>query len=292
MSHIAYVNGRYVPHRLAQVHIEDRGFQFADAVYEVTCIWNGVPVDHAAHLARLERSLKELRSPMPCSRAALTVIVREIVRRNRISKGIVYLQAGRGVAPRNHPFPTKAVRPSLVVTARHGTGPTEATAQKGVAVVTHPDERWGRVDIKSVGLLANALAKQKAVEAKAFEALLVRPDGTVTEASSSNAWMVTKDKVLVTHPLTNQILGGVTRAALLRLAADAGYRVEQRAFTVKEALEAKELFLTGTTTFVLPVVQVDDRTIGNGAPGELSLDLRRRYVAYIDGLDQRAWASS
>lgn len=292
MSHIAYVNGRYVPHKLAQVHIEDRGFQFADAVYEVTCVWNGVPVDHAAHMARLARSLRELRTAMPASPAALTVILREVVRRNHVDRGIVYIQAGRGVAPRNHLFPSKPVKPSLVVTARHGAGPSDAVAAKGVALITQPDERWGRVDIKSVGLLANALARQKAAEAKAFEALLVKPDGTVTEASASNAFIVTKDKVLVTHPLTNHILGGVTRARVLKLAAAAGYAVDERPFTLNEALTAKEVFLTGTTTFVLPVSQIDGQPIANGGPGTVATDLRERYVAFINALDQRAWETA
>lgn len=289
MSHVAYVNGRYLPHRRAFVHIEDRGYQFADAVYEVTCIWNGRPVDLAGHLDRLERSLGELNSPMPASRAGLAMITREVVRQNLLTNGIVYHQVGRGVAPRNHLFPPHPVRPSLVITARHGVGPSDAVAQVGVKVIRHPDQRWGRVDIKTVGLLANAIAKQKAAEAKAFEALLIRPDGVVTEASSSNVWMVTKDKALVTHPLSTQILGGVTRRAVMKLARNAGYAVEERTFSLDEALAAKELFLTGTTTFVLPIVQVDDRPVGNGAPGTVALDLRQRYVASIDALDDSAW---
>ncbi|MBM3514854.1 MAG: D-amino acid aminotransferase, partial [Alphaproteobacteria bacterium] len=185
MSHVAYVNGRYLPHKQATVHIEDRGYQFADAVYEVTCVWNGRPVDHAGHMVRLERSLAELGAQMPMSKAAMTVVIREVVNRNRLERGIVYLQVGRGVAPRNHLFPVGQVRPTLVVTTRHGVGLSEAAARSGVKVITHPDQRWGRVDIKSVGLLANAIAKQKAAEASAYEALLVKSDGTVTEASSS-----------------------------------------------------------------------------------------------------------
>lgn len=292
MSHVAYVNGRYVPHKEATVHIEDRGYQFADAVYEVTCIWNGKPVDHAAHLRRLVRSLAELRISMPCSAAALTAITREIVWRNRIQKGTVYLQVGRGVAPRNQSFPIKPTKPSIVMTAKHGTGPSESLAQKGVKVTVQPDIRWGRVDIKTVGLLPNALAKQAAVEAKAFEALLVKPDGTVTECSTANAWIVTKDKVLVTHPTTNEILGGVTRDTVKRIAKAAGYEVQERTYNLDEALAAKEMFLTGTTTFVLPVVQVDERSIANGGPGQVSLDLRQRYVDYVNALDETAWAVS
>jgi D-alanine transaminase len=234
--------------------------------------------------------LTEVRIAMPCSEAALTAIAREVVRVNRLVKGTLYMQVGRGVAARNHAFPTKAMKPSVVMVAKHGPGPSEATAQAGVKVTAQPDIRWGRVDIKTVGLLPNALAKQAAAEVKAFEALLVRPDGTVNEASASNACIVTKDKALVTHPLTNAILGGITRDTVLRMAKDAGYQVQERAFTMDEALAAKEMFLTGTTTFVLPVVQIDERTIANGSPGEVSLDLRRRYLAYVEALDETAWA--
>ncbi|MSO97377.1 MAG: D-amino-acid transaminase [Rhodospirillaceae bacterium] len=290
MSHVAYVNGRYLPQKQASVHIEDRGYQFADAVYEVTCIWNGLPVDHAAHMRRLRRSLSELRIAMPCSEAALTAITREVVRRNRVTRGTVYLQVGRGVAVRNHSFPAKPVKPSLVIVAKHGAGPTESVAQAGVKVLAQPDIRWGRVDIKSIGLLPNALAKQAAVEAKAFEALFVTPSGTVTEASASNAWIVTKDKALVTHPLSTEILGGVTRDTVLRLAKAAGYEIQERPFSLAEALAAKEMFLTGTTTFVMPVVRVNERPIANGSPGSVSLDLRQRYIAYVNALDERAWA--
>jgi D-alanine transaminase len=290
MSHIAYVNGRYLPHKQASVHIEDRGYQFADAVYEVTCIWNGLPVDHAAHLQRLRRSLAQLRIPMPCSEAALTAIQREIVRRNRVNRGTIYMQIGRGVAARNQPFPSQPVKPSLVMTAKHGAGPAESVAQVGVKVTVQPDIRWGRVDIKSVGLLPNVLAKQAAAETKSYEALLVKPDGMVTEAGAANAWIVTKDKALVTHPLGNHILGGITRATVMRIAANAGYKIQERAFSLDEALAAKEMFLTGTTTFVLPVVQVDERTIANGSPGSVSLDLRQRYIDYVNGLDETAWA--
>jgi D-alanine transaminase len=290
MSHIAYVNGRYVPQRLATVHIEDRGYQFADAVYEVTCIWDGRPVDHSGHIKRLARSLSELRIAMPCSAAALTVIMREVVRLNRVMRGTIYIQVGRGVAVRNHPFPTKPIKPSLVMVAKHGAGPSEAVAQAGVKLIVQPDIRWGRVDIKTVGLLPNALAKQAALEAKAFEALLTKPDGTVTEACAANAWIVTKDKVLVTHPLTNEILGGITRDTVLRIATRAGYQVQERAFSLDEALAAKEMFLTGTTTFVLPVVQVGERPIANGAAGSVALDLRQKYLDYVNALDDRAWA--
>ncbi len=288
MSHIAYVNGRYLPQQAARVHIEDRGYQFADGVYEVMCIWNGYPVDLAGHMQRLNRSLKELQMASPASDGALTLILREVVRRNRLEMGTVYIQVNRGVAPRAHAFPSAKVRPSLVVTAKHGAGPSETVAQAGVKVITLPDIRWERVDIKSVGLLPNALAKQSASEAKAFEALL-HVDGTVTEASSSNAWIVTPDKTIVTHPPTNAILAGITRATVLKIARKAGYSIEERPFTLTEALKAKEVFLTGTTTFVMPVVQIDERPVANGTPGTIALDLRQRYRAYMDGLTDAAW---
>ncbi len=288
MSHIAYVNGRYLPQADAYVHIEDRGYQFADGVYEVMCIWNGLPVDLTGHIARLNRSLRELSMASPASDGALTFIMKEVVRRNHVEKGTVYIQVNRGVAPRAHAFPSKNVKPSLVITAKHGAGPSESVAEAGVKVVTTPDIRWKRVDIKTVGLLPNAMAKQVAAEARAFEALL-HVDGTVTEASSSNAWMVTPDKTIVTHPSTNAILSGITRATVIRIAKEAGYKVQERAFTVAEALKAKEVFLTGTTTFVMPVVQIDEKTVANGSPGTVALDLRQRYRAFMDGLTDTAW---
>ncbi len=289
MSHIAYVNGRYLPQKQANVHIEDRGYQFADGVYEVTCIWNGLPVDYAGHLKRLKRSLAELRIAAPMTDGAWTVILKEIIRRNHLSRGTVYMQVNRGVAPRLHTFPGNNVRPSVVVTAKHGAGPPESVAEAGVKVVTVPDQRWGRCDIKSVGLLANALAKQTAAEAKAFEALLHKADGTVTEAAASNAWLVTRDQVLVTHPVGNSILAGVTRGTVIKIARDAGYKVEERPFTLEETQRAKEVFLTGTTTFVMPVVQIDERVVANGSPGTVTRDLRARYRAFMDALTSDVW---
>jgi D-alanine transaminase len=290
MSHIAYVNGRYLPHRDASVHIEDRGYQFADGVYEVAAIWNGLPVDYKGHIARLWRSMAELRMREPMSPQALTVVVREVVERNRFRTGIVYIQVNRGVAPRAHPFPGGTVKPSLVVTAKHFGGSSDAMAEQGAKVVTAADIRWARRDIKSVGLLANVLARQSAAESKAYEAILVTADGTVTEASASNAWIITADKTIVTHPATNDILGGITRTTVKRLAEQAGYKVVERPFSLAEALSAKEVFLTGTTTFVMPVAQIDDKPIGNGAGGLIALDLRQRYRRYMESLDPAtAW---
>jgi len=289
MSHVAYVNGRYVPQGFAQVHIEDRGYQFSDGVYEVVCVWDGLPVDYAPHIRRLARSLNELRIQQPMSWKALTVAVREIVRRNRLNKGIVYIQINRGVAPRAHPFP-KNTAPSVVITAKHSAGPAESVAKRGVNVVTADDIRWSRRDIKSVSLLANILSKQKASEGKAFECLLVDAKGYLTEASAANVWMVGRNKTIVTHPESQTILSGITRASVMKIAKDAGYTVAERPFTLKEALNAKEVFLTGTTTFVMPVVRIDDRAIANGHPGEYALDLRQRYAKYIGNIDKsKAW---
>lgn len=290
MSHIAYVNGRYLPHRAAMVHIDDRGYQFADGIYEVVYVWKGQPIDFGPHIVRLKRSMKELRIAEPMSAGAMTVIVKEVLRRNFVVNGIVYIQVNRGVAMRAHPFPAAHVKPSLVVTARQGVVPSAKLAEQGGRVVTARDIRWERRDIKSVGLLPNVLARQTAIEDGAYEAILYKPDGTVTEASSSNVWIVTADKTIVTHPTTEAILGGITRATVRDLARAAGYKVEERTFTLDEARAAKEVFLTGTTTFVLPVVQIDDRTVGNGAPGLIATDLRERYMRYMDDVDPAtAW---
>ena len=290
MSHISYVNGRYLPHAAASVHIEDRGYQFADGVYEVICYWNGKPIDYKGHMQRLERSLAELQIRQPCTMRALTVIVREVVARNRLTTGHIYMQINRGVANRAHYFPKPSVKPSVVVVTKPVAGPSDAVAEKGGKVVTTPDIRWERVDIKSVSLLPNCLAKQLAQEAKAFETFLHLPDGTVTEASASNAWMVTPDQTIVTHPANGAILSGITRTTVLKLARDAGYKVEERPFTLKEVFAAKELFVTGTTSFVMPIVQVDDRVIANGSPGTVALDLRARYRNYVDTVDPAtAW---
>ncbi|MBF0560808.1 MAG: D-amino-acid transaminase [Alphaproteobacteria bacterium] len=283
MPRIAYVNGRYVPHVDAKVHIEDRGFQLSDGIYEVIAIRGGYPIDLAPHLVRLDRSLRELRIAMPVATNVLKMILGEVVRRNGIDEGIVYLQITRGVARRDHAFPVKSSR-SLVITARRHKLPTEATFEKGVAVVTAPDLRWRRCDIKSVGLLANALGKQTAKEAGAYEAWLVNPDGFVTEGSSSNAWIVTANGDVGTHPGNNDILSGVTRKAVIDVATKLRYKVVERPFTVAEALTAAEAFLTSTTSFLMPVLRIDGKTISSGKPGPIS---RRLWRAYVDSLATR-----
>ena len=279
MTRIAYVNGRFVPKADAVVHIEDRGYQFADAVYEVWALFGGKLADPAGHFARLERSLAELGIAMPMSPKALTVVLKETVRRNRISEGLVYLQVSRGVARRDHPFPPEGTPPAVVVTvSRVDREATEARAARGVSVITAPENRWGRCDIKTVGLLPNVLAKQKAREAGAVEAWFVDDLGLVTEGGSSNAWIVDADGTLRTRDTNANILRGVTRLSLIEVAREAGLKVEERPFTPQEALDAREAFITGAGTLVLPVVAVDGKPVGSGKPGPVAARLRALYI--------------
>ncbi len=282
MSRIAYVNGRYVPHREARVHVEDRGFQFADAVYEVVAVRDGELVDEAPHLRRLKRSLGELRIALPMRDAALRLVMREVIRRNGVRNGIIYVQVTRGAAPRDFAFPAKA-RPSLVMTARHQRGPHPRLVEEGVAVITIPDIRWARPDIKSVALLPNAHGKQQAKEAGAYEAWQVDRDGNVTEGTSSNAWIVTAAGEVVTRQADTSILNGVTRLSLIALLKGEGLRLVERPFSVAEAKAAREAFLTSATNFVLPVVSIDGTPIGNGHPGSVVTRLRQAYEAHAAG---------
>jgi D-alanine transaminase len=283
MSRIAYVNGRYLPQRGAAVHIEDRGYQFSDGVYEVCEVRGGCIIDQRRHLARLKRSLDELRIEMPMSEAALAIVMRECVRRNRFRDGIVYLQITRGVAHRDHGFPPPGTRPSVVVTA-HGldVAANERTAAEGVAVITVPDNRWQRVDIKSISLLPNVLAKQAAREQGAKEAWFVDHGGHVTEGSSSNAWIVTKGGKVVTRPADSGILRGITRTVLIDVIKAQGLQLEERPFTIEEAYGAREAFLTSASQIVMPVVRIDDRPVGNGAPGSVATTLRAEFHRYAE----------
>ncbi|MDF1790693.1 MAG: D-amino-acid transaminase [Thalassobaculaceae bacterium] len=282
MSRIAYVNGRFVPHSQAEVHVEDRGYQFADGVYEVVLVQNGVMVDEIPHLDRLNRSLDELRIAHPLSRGALRAQMRELVRLNRIRNGLVYMQVTRGVAKRDHPFPKNA-KPSIVMTAKRISMPSQDTVDNGVKVITIKDIRWERCDIKSVALLPNILGKQQARENGAFEAWQVDDDGNVTEGTSSNAWIVTQDGELVTRPATHDILNGITRLSILKLAARQGLKFVERPFSVEEAKKAREAFASSATAFVTPVTQIDDTVIGNGKAGTLSSGLRDSYLDYAAG---------
>jgi D-alanine transaminase len=283
MSRIAYVNGRYLPHQAAAVHVEDRGYQFSDGVYEVCEVRGGHIIDERRHMERLKRSLDELRIDMPMSQAALAIVLRECLRRNRVWDGILYLQITRGVARRDHGFPPPGTRPSIVVTA-HGIdfAANERTAAEGVGVVTVPDNRWQRVDIKSISLLPNVLAKQTARERGAKEAWFVDRDGHVTEGSLSNAWIVTKGGKVVTRPADYGILRGITRTVLIDVIRAHGLTFEERPFTVEEAYGAREAFLTSASQIVMPVVRIDDRPIGNGAPGSVATALRAEFHRYAE----------
>jgi D-alanine transaminase len=279
MSRIAYVNGRYVPHARASVHIEDRGFQFADGVYEVWWVFNGRLGDSNGHFQRLARSLSELSIAAPMSDAALDRVLRETVRRNRVGDGMVYLQITRGVARRDHAFPPDGTPVSMVVTAKSvNFAALDAKAMQGVAVITRPDQRWARCDIKSVSLLPNVLAKQAAREHGAYEAWLIDKDGLVTEGASTNTWIVDAQGVLRTRDTDANILRGVTRKTVMKLAAELQLRIEERPFTVAEVLAAREAFMTAATAFVTPVVSIDGKAIGSGKPGPISQRLRVLYL--------------
>ena len=283
MSRIAYVNGRYLPHAQAQVHIEDRGFQLADGVYEVCEVRHGALIDETRHLDRLSRSLSELRIAWPMARAALQVVLREVVARNRVSGGLVYFQITRGAAPREFYFPGPDVRPSLVVTARSfNPAAIEKNAAQGVAVKTHPDQRWARRDIKSISLLPNVLAKQAAREAGAFEAWLIDAEGFVTEGASSNAWIITQDGRLVTRKADNDILKGITRTTLIDVLARSNLKLEERAFTIAEAKAAQEAFLSSATTIAMPVVSIDGAPVGDGKPGPVVKRLRAEFHRFAE----------
>jgi D-alanine transaminase len=283
MSRVAYVNGRYLPQSKAMVHVEDRGYQFADGVYEVCEVRDAKIVDERRHMARLQRSLKELyiRPPMPLS--ALSVILHETVRRNRVRDGIVYLQVTRGVARRDHAFPPPQTAPSIVVTARRlDRAKREREAQEGISVITTADLRWARVDIKSVGLLPNVLAKQAAREQGAREAWFVDAKGFVTEGSSANAWIVTNEGKVVTRPADHGILRGISRTVVLEAIAALGLEFEERPFTVAEAHAAREAFVTAASQIVLPVIQIDGRPVGNGHPGLIATELRRNFHRHTE----------
>jgi D-alanine transaminase len=279
MSRVAYVGGQYLPHRQAAVHIEDRGYQFGDGVYEVVSVRGGRLLDEERHLARLHRSLTELRINPPMGDGALKIVMREVIRRNGVNTGIVYLQVTRGVAPRDHAFP-KAAKPVLVVTSRRSRPADPRLGHDGIAVITIPDIRWHRCDIKSVALVANVLGKQQAREAGAYEAWQVDRDGQVTEGTSTNAWIVTADGTVLTRAADHAILNGVTRAAILDIIHREGYRLVERPFSVAEAKAAREAFLTSTTADLLPVVRIDGDPVANGKPGPLSRKLRETYLLH------------
>lgn len=278
MSRIAYVNGAYQRHADAAVHIEDRGFQFADGVYEVCEVRHSFIVDLTRHLDRLDRSLKEIRIAWPMTRAALVVVIREVLRRNRIRNGLFYLQVTRGAARRDHVFPAEGTPSTLVVTAKR----TDASliAKKnavGIRAITVPENRWDRVDVKTVGLLPNVLPRQAAKDEGAQEAIFVEPDGTVKEGAATNVWIVDKGGALRTRHADHGILRGITRTTLMDVAATAGIDIEERAFSVEEMLAAREVFITAATSICFPVVAINGKIIANGHPGSVSQKIREAF---------------
>lgn len=281
MARYAYVNGRYVEHREASVHIEDRGYQLADGVYEVVGVRDGKLIDEKPHIDRLDRSLKELRIDWPVSRNTLGFIIRELMRKNRLRDGLVYMQVTRGVSRRDHGFPTTPVKPALVLTTKV-TKHILADAGPGVAVKSMPDIRWERCDIKTVALLPNVLAKQAAREAGAYEAWLLDEKGCVTEGASTNAWIVTQDGELVTRQTDNAILSGITRSSLKTICNSLQLKLVERPFSLEEAKKAKEAFITSATSFVTPVVKIDGEKVGDGKVGATARRLREEYVRFSE----------
>lgn len=280
MSRVAYVNGSYVPHAYATTHVEDRGYQFSDGVYEVICLMHGRLLDEEPHYDRLDFSLGELQIPQPCPRQSLQVIVEEIVRRNRLQEGMVYIQVSRGVAPRNHPFPTDT-KPILVVTARHFDHQKFQTVRStGVKVISLIDGRWNRPDIKSVSLLPNILGKQKAIEAGAFESILINDKGHVTESNATNVWIVNAQGKLQTHPAGSEILNGITRQRLIQIAGERRLPILETPFTMQEMIRAREAFLSASVTGIVPIVQVDEHIIASKKVGDITQQLQNHYANF------------
>jgi D-alanine transaminase len=279
MSPVAYVNGAYAPLASAAVSVLDRGFQFADSIYEVWAVRGGRMFDTEAHMARLRRSLSELRIRLDMSDKALFVVLRETQRRNHVTDGIVYIQISRGVAPREHVFPSADVRPTIIVTAKNlGLTAIAKRAMQGIRVITLPETRWARCDIKSVNLLPNVLARQQAKEKGAFEAWFVGDDGYVTEGTSSNAFIVDAEGRIRTPALSNHILHGVTRAALIEIARERRMKLVEQPFTVKEAKAAREAFISAASNPAVPVIAIDDVPVGEGRPGPVAQALRAFYL--------------
>ena len=279
MDSIAYVNGSFVPLSEAKVSILDRGFLFADGIYEVAAVLDGKLVDNASHLARLKRSVGEISLELPEGLARIEEIQKELVARNKLENGLVYLEVTRGAdTGRDFAFP-KGVKPTLIMFVTVKDIVDAPSARTGIAVITLPDIRWERRDIKSVALLAQVLAKQAAAAAGAGEAWMIE-DGKVTEGGSSSAFIVTQDDVLVTRQNGSEILPGCTRKAVVRLAEERQLHVEERAFTVTEALAAKEAFITSASSFVQPVVSIDGKPVGNGKPGAMASRLREIYIDF------------
>ena len=285
MPRISYVNGQYLPLAQATVNVEDRGYQLADGVYEVIAIFKGILVDKDEHLRRLERSLSELRISLPLNISALNFIMNETIRKNRIVNGKLYLQITRGVAPRDHAFPANC-QSSIVVTVSNVFWPSKDESKQGCSVITSSDSRWSRVDIKSVSLLPNVLAKQEAIDAGADETWFVDEEGYITEGTASNAWIVTRNNQLVTRQTDENILAGITRKTILKLVKEEGIEIVERPFTVIEAKSAKEAFFTSSTALIKPVISIDNVSIGNGNPGLMTCGLIDQYFKFMENLTE------
>lgn len=289
MPRYAFVNGRFLSHNRASVHIEDRGFQFADGVYEVIACIDGRLADERGHMDRLQRSLKELKMPMPMRRGEFHEVIGRLLKKNRLRNANVYIQVTRGVYKRDFPFPPKKVRQTVVITARAVNFRNNKKIKTGIRVATVPDLRWKRRDIKTTALVAQVLAKQAAVESGAYEAWLVDDKGFVTEGSSSNAWIVTKNGQIVTRRATNDILRGVTRTALQKICKDLGLKITERPFTVGEAQRAQECFTSSAVALIMPVVAINGKKIGSGKPGPVAQSLYESYMSYVRKGRQVSW---
>ena len=280
---ITYLNGEFVPHEKAFVHVDDRGFTFADGIYDFMLVHKGCMINEEAHLDRIDYSLGEMELERSLSRDELKVTLRELIARNELAEGFVYMQFTRGVAtPRYHPFPPKGTKPTTVITARHVPFPTWEQASEGVAVITLPDERWKRCDIKSLAILPNILAREKAVRAGAEEAWMFDEDGFITEGPACNAWIITADGTVVTRYLDRAILSGVTRRKLRGVLDSQGVKLEERKFTVEEAKTAAEAYQTNSPFLVQPVTQIDDTVIGTGEAGPITLQILKAYRAALE----------
>jgi D-alanine transaminase len=289
MSRIAYVNGRYVPQPDAAVNIEDRGYQFGDGIYEVVHLYDGRFIDEDLHLARLERSLREIQLPMPMLRASLRLVLREVARRNRVTEGLLYMQVTRGVARRDHAFPNKPIPPALVVTVKRIAPYPTNVDRWGAAAITMPDLRWARCDIKTVNLLPNCLARQAAREKGAIEAVLFdEATGMVTEGAATSFWIVDEAGTIRTRPLSDSILPGCTRAALMAELQEAGIAFEERAFSMEELRRAREAFITSATSFVKPITKIDGAPVGDGEVGPVVRKLFDIFARHVKGAMRNA----
>ncbi len=284
MPRISYVNGHYVPHNHATIQIEDRGFLMADAVYEVIGCIHGHMADETGHLDRLERSLSELQIAMPVERETLRFLMREVMRRNRQKNAAIYIQVTRGVAKRDFKFPSPDTPPTLVLISYDFDFDGNAAVKNGMKVKTVPDIRWQRRDIKTVLLLPQSMAKQSAVNDGLDDSWMVDPEGFITECSASNAWIVTKDKKLVTRGVTSEILRGITRTAIEKLCKEMNLVLEERSFTPQEAYDAVEAFTSSATALITPVIEIDGHKIGDGKRGDICKNLYEEYRAYVEGL--------